>query len=158
MEPTPPGFFTLEELQNLKSFEGLQLADVNYYLWLNQNGDEAGNPYRFLYALELVFDAGEALLLTSGEDSEAIRIIDAATLLDTAKMLHELNGAISIQRINAGAQPLWQPAETAVLTGIRLSPNDEGLYHSDALVLDFGNHRVLVALSEKEGLVLGKYE
>jgi hypothetical protein len=157
MDSTPPQFFKLEELQTLQSFEGQILVDANYYLWLNQNGDEAGIPYRFLYTLELVFDSGEALLLSSGDDSESIQVIDATALLKTAETLRDLNGAISIQRITAGSLPLWLPAVDKVLEGIRLSRGEDDLFLNDALLLDFGEYRVLVALHEREGLVLNIY-
>lgn len=148
---TPPDCFRLEELETFQSFEGQLLADVNYYLWLNQADDDA-IPYRFLYTLELVFDSNDSLLLSSGEDSEAIRVIAAETLLETARQLQRLHGKISIQRLSAGAQPLWQPAIGKTLEGIRLSRNEAGLYLNDALLLDFGKRRILVQLSEKEGL------
>jgi len=148
---TPPECFGLEELETFQSFESQLLADVNYYLWLNQ-ADDGAIPYRFLYTLELVFDSNDSLLLSSGEDSEAIRVITAETLLETARQLQRLHGKISIQRISAGAQPLWQPAIGKILEGIRLSRNDAGLYLNDALLLDFGKRRILVQLSEKEGL------
>ena len=157
MDSTPTGFFKLEELQTLQSFEGQILVDTNYYLWLNQSGDEAGKPYRFLYALELIFDTGEALLLCSSEDSENLLVINAATLLNIAESLRDLNGAISIQRITAGSLPLWAPAINQVLEGIRLSRGEGGLFLNDALLLDLGELRVLVALSEREGLVLSIY-
>ena len=148
---TPPDCFRLEELETFQSFEGQLLADVNYYLWLNQTDDDA-IPYRFLYTLELVFDSNDSLLLSSGEDSEAIRVIAAETLLETARQLQQLHGKISIQRLSAGAQPLWQPAIGKTLEGIRLSRNEAGFYLNDALLLDFGKRRILVQLSEKEGL------
>ena len=150
---TSPDCFRLEELEVFQSIEGQLLADVNYYLWLNQ-ADDGAIPYRFLYALELVFDSNDSLLLSSGEDSEAIRVIAAETLLETARQLQQLHGKISIQRVSAGAQPLWLAAIGKMLEGIRLSRNDAGLYLNDALLLDFGKRRIMVRLSEKEGLEL----
>lgn len=150
---TPPDCFRLEELEIFQSFESQLLADVNYCLWLNQ-ADNGEIPYRFLYTLELVFDSNDSLLLSSGEDSEAIRVISAETLLETARQLQRLHGKISIQRVSAGAQPLWQSAIGKTLEGIRLSRNEAGLYLNDALLLDFGTRRIMVRLSEKEGLEL----
>ena len=157
-DTTPPDCFRMEELEIFQSFENQVLVDINYYLWLNQAESEAETPLRFLYALELVFDSNETLLLSSGEDTEAIRLIDAASLVDTARQLQALHGKVLIQRVSAVAQPLWQGAAGKLLEGIHLSRNEAGLYRNDAMLFDFGSKRILLQLSEREGLELGEYE
>lgn len=152
----PAGSFQLEELEAFQALEGQALADVNYYLWLNQ-GEPGATPYRFLFYLELVFDNSATLLLTGGEDSAEIRVGSAESLVKTAKSLHKLHDRISIQRVNAGNFPLWQNAVGRPLAGVRLSRNEAGLYTNDALLLDFGQPRILVHLGEKEGLQLTPY-
>ena len=154
---TPPDCFRLEELQAFQSFEGEQLDDVNYYLWLNQS-EEEGLPFRFLYALECLFDNQEALLLSVDEESTAMRVVDAETLVKTVEGLQPLHGKISLQRVNAGSFPMWAPAVGQKLEAIRLTRTEEGLYLNDALLLDFGEHSVLVRLSLKEGLEILNYE
>ncbi|MBV6440470.1 MAG: hypothetical protein DYG98_13625 [Haliscomenobacteraceae bacterium CHB4] len=154
--PTPPDCFLLEEIQTLQSFEKQVLEGVNYYIWHNQ--PEAGTmPHRFLYTLELVFDTGESLLLSSGDDSEAIRLITAENLVETAHRLQRLHGKPVIQRVAAGIQPVWREVVGKTLQFIRLSRNEAGLYLNDAILLDFGERRVLVRLSEREGLLAGAY-
>lgn len=154
---TPPDCFRLEELEALQSVENQTLVDVNYYLWLNQaETDEA--PYRFLYYLELVFDDQSTLLLTSGDDSEAIRVSDAEALVKTAEALRRLHGKVIIQRVNAGSLPLWHGLIGQTLEAVRLSRNEEELYRNDALLLDFGGRKVLVQLSDKEGLLVGNWQ
>jgi hypothetical protein len=153
----PPDCFKLEELEAFRSFEGQLLADVNYYLWLNHIEGEA-TPYRFLYFLELVFDSNDSLLLTSGEDSVAIRTGNANELIQTAETLRQMHGKIGIQRANAGAFPMWQTVIGKPLAGIHLSRNDDGLYLNDALLLDFGVQQILVRLAAKEGLAVGVHE
>ncbi len=155
-DPTPPGCFRLEELQILQSFENQLLVDINYYIWLNQSG-ETNTPQRFLYTLELIFENAGALLLSSGEDSEAIRLIEAEELLETATRLQQLHGKSIIQRVSAVAQPTWRDSVGQVLRDIRLSKNEAGLFLNDALLLDFGDKRILVRLSEREGLLAGGY-
>jgi hypothetical protein len=155
-DPTPPDCFRMEEIQVLQSFEKQILDNVQYYIWHNQ--PEAGAmPHRFLYALELVFDSGESLLLSSGDDSEAIRLITAENLVDTAGRLQRLHGKAVIQRIAAGVQPVWRDVVGKVLQHIRLARNESGLYLNDALLLDFNDHRILVRLSDREGLLAGAY-
>ena len=151
-EQTPPDCFRIGDLQALQSFENHLLADVNYYLWLNRAGDSNEVVFRFLYFLELVFEDAGSLLLTSGEDSTAIRVSDAETLLHTASGLQNLHGQVSIQRLNAGAFPLWQPAIGKNLAAINLPRHENGLYANDALQLDFGSHQLVIQLSRNEGL------
>ena len=154
--PTPPDCFMLEEIQALQSFEKQVLDNVTYYIWHNQ--PEAGAmPHRFLYALELVFDTGESLLLSSGDDSESIRLLTAENLVDTAEKLKRLHGKPVMQRIPAGMQPVWREVTGKILQHIRLSRNEAGFYLNDAVLLDFGDRRVLVRLSEREGLLAGAY-
>ncbi|MBK8429013.1 MAG: hypothetical protein IPL27_25035 [Lewinellaceae bacterium] len=157
-DPTPPDCFRMEELEIFQSFENQTLVDVNYYLWLNQAETEDGIPLRFLYALELLFESNESLMLSSGEDSAAIRLIHAESLVNTARQLQELHGKVLIQRVSAVAQPLWEGVAWKVLEAIHLSRNEAGLYHNDAVLLDFGSKRILVRLSEREGLELEPYQ
>ncbi len=151
-EQTPPDCFRIDELQALQSFEHHLLADVNYYLWLNRAGDSSEIVYRFLYFLELIFEDNGSLLLTSGEDSTAIRVSDAEMLLHTARELQNLHSQVSIQRLNAGAFPLWQPAIGKNLAAINLPRHENGLFANDALQLDFGSHQLIIQLSQNEGL------
>ncbi|MEI6410585.1 MAG: hypothetical protein WCR52_14440 [Bacteroidota bacterium] len=156
-DPTPQGCFKIEELQTFQTFEGQILQDVYYYMWLNRQPE--GEPsYRFIYYLELLFDSHESLLLTSGEDSDAIHVGHTEDLLGTAERLRELHGVITIQRVHAGNFPLWQPALVHPLEAIRLSKHESGLYLNDALLLDFGRQQVLVQLSARDGLELSVYE
>lgn len=154
-EQTPPDCFRIEELQVFQSFEGQSLTDVNYFLWVNQV-QEGQALFRFLYALELLFEGDETLLLSSGEDSEMIRISSPAELVKTAEALRTLHNALTIQRFHAGSLPLWLPVLNRPLDAIRLSKNEEGFYYNDALVLDFGEKRILIRLSDKDGLELGE--
>jgi hypothetical protein len=152
----PPDCFSLEEIQILQSYEQQRLERVTYYVWHNQ-AKPGALPHRFLYAIELVFDSGESLLLSSGEDSEAICLITAEQLVDTAHRLQQLHGKAVIQRILAQEQPLWRDVSGKTLQNIRLAKNDEGWYLNDAVLLDFNEYRVLVRLAEREGLLAGAY-
>ena len=155
-DATPSEYFRLEEIQALLSFEKQQLSEVVYYVWHDQ-AEAGAQPHRFLYAIELVFDSGPSLLLSSGDDSEAIRVIQAEDLVDTAKKLQQIHGKAVIQRIPAGRQPQWRSVTGKSLENIRLARNEAGLYLNDAVLLDFGEHRVLVKLNEREGLLAGEF-
>jgi hypothetical protein len=152
-DPTPPDCFRQAELEAFQLFENQILATVNYYLW------RSNSKSAFLYALELYFDHGETLLLSSGESSDAIRILSAESLVETARKLKELHGEALIQRIVANVQPLWNDVIGSTLVGIRLSRQEEnGLYSNDAMLLDFGEKQIMLELSEKDGLELGVYD
>lgn len=152
-DPTPPDCFRQSELEAFQTFENQILATVNYYLW------RSNSKSAFLYALELYFENGETLLVSSGESSDAIRIISAESLVETAQKLKELHGEALIQRIVANVQPLWNDVIGSVLEGIRLSRQEEnGLYSNDAMLLDFGEKQIMLELSEKNGLELGVYD
>ena len=153
---TPPDCFRLEELEQLQSFENQVLEQVNYYFWINQSEADAP-PYRFLFYLELVFADLRSLLLTSGEESEAIRVSKAEELVKTAEALRALHNKIVIQRVVAENFPLWENVQGKVLTATQLSKNEQGLCLNDALLLDFGAQKIMVRLSRKEGLEVGLY-
>lgn len=152
-DPTPADCFRQSELEAFQSFESQTLATVNYYLW------RSSSKSAFLYALELYFENGETLLLSSGESSDAIRIISAESLVETARKLKELHGEALIQRIVANVQPLWKDVIGSTLAGIRLSRQEgNDLYSNDAMLLDFEEKQIMLELSEKEGLELGMYD
>jgi hypothetical protein len=148
----PPDCFRQEELEAFQTFESQVLQTLRYYLW--RSGGSAG---ALLYALELCFADGAALLLSGGEDSEAIAILDPESLVETARKLQALHGQAVIERMSADAQPLWAGALGQALQGIRLSRHENGLYRNDALLLDFGEKRILLRLGEREGLELSEF-
>ncbi len=149
---TPPDCFQQSEVEAFQAFEGQKLETANYYLW------RASAKSSFLYAIELYFESGETLLLSSGDGTEAIHIISAEALVKTAQKLQALHGEALIQRIVANIQPLWRDVVGASLQEIRLARHESGLYHNDALLLDFGEKQIMLELSEKDGLVLGEFE
>jgi hypothetical protein len=150
---TPEGCFSLEALEVFQSFEGQILETVNYYLWVNEVGNDA-SPFRFLYFLELIFEQNETLILTSGEDSTNITITTAADLVDTANKLRDLNNRISIQRVLANPHQLWMDVIGTPLESINLTPNEEKYYLNDSLMLDFGQKKIIIQLSQRDGLEL----
>jgi hypothetical protein len=152
----PSDCFRLEEIETLQSFEGSILSDLNYYLWINPPATAAAQG--FLFFMEMIFGQ-ETLLLTSGEDSSAIRVSDAQTLVKTAERLQRLHGTAVIQRSFASGSALWKPLIGKPLRTVNLSKHDEsGVYQNDALVLDFGDaQRVMVWLSGRDGLSVGAY-
>ncbi len=150
-DPTPPDCFRQTEVEAFQLFENQQLGTVHYYLW-RQNAKSA-----FLYAIEFYFENGETLLLSSGENSDGIRMITPADLVATASKLQALHGEAMIQRLVANVQPLWRDIIGASLQEIQLTRNESGLYSNDAILFDFGATQIMLELSEKHGLELGEY-
>lgn len=152
-DPTPYGFFKLEELEVFRNLEGEQLADVNYYFWHNVATPEQ----RFLLYVEVLFASENALIFTSGEDSEEIKVTEATALIAHARTLMERNGGQpAVRQLPASASALWMEVSGAPLQSIQLSKDPESnLYMNDALLLDFGEKRILVALNEHGGLSVG---
>lgn len=151
---TPPNCFSLEEVQAFQAFENQILQGVNYYVWLHYDEQGAAH-FRFLFAIQFVTGPEQALMVTSGQDSEAIQIMDNDELIDTARQLQQLHGRAMIQVIPASAQPLWADLIGQPLEAIRLSKDESGLYLNDALQLDFGTANITIALQQEgEGLTL----
>jgi hypothetical protein len=150
-DPTPPDCFRLEDITTLRASEGCVLAQVNYYIWKDEE-----NARGFLYFLELIFTDHTALMLTSGEDSLAIRISDAATLVNTARRLQALHGVPVIERLAAQTSPIWQDAMGKTLRSVQLTKHDNGLYANSAIQFVFENQQITVMIGEREGLELSR--
>lgn len=150
-DPTPEGCFSLDEISAFQSVTGEILADVNYYFWFNVNTPDQ----RFLYYVEILFQSDNALILSSGEDSEAIRVTDAMSLIQQARTLMERNtGTPAIRQLNASESALWKPLLGKALDGIHLTKNEAGLYDNDAMLLVFDGVQRIIALHPGGGLAI----
>lgn len=106
--------------------------------------------------LKMIFEDDHPLLLTSGENSLAIVVTTPASMAQLAEKLQKVNHQPVIRRISAGQQPIWQELIGKVIRGIQLSRHSvlEG-YANDVLLFDFEHRKVLLKLSDKEGLEVG---
>lgn len=147
--------FALEELKILKSFDGRLLTGVEYYLWANEPRPSDARC-EFLMGLKMIFEGDHPLVLTSGENSLAIGVTNPGFMAQLAEKLQKVNQQPVIRRISAGQQPIWQGLIGKVMQGIHLSRHSvlEG-YANDALLFDFDQRKLLVKLSDKEGLEAG---
>lgn len=153
--PIAPDCFLQEAVELFQSLENETLAEVHYYPWLNLEESALAQPYRFLLALELIFESGQSLLLSSGEDSETIQVISTEKLLETASKLQQLHGQATIQHLPRSEQGFWPNLIGKALQSIQLSKHENGLYRNDALLLDFGDSGVVLELLEEgEGLLI----
>lgn len=148
---TPEGCFSLEDITTFRALDGEKLADVNYYFWTSADKSQQ----RFLLFMEILFVSEQALIITSGEDTDAIRIVEAMDVINKGKDLMARNDRKpAMQQLSATASAIWHPYSGQPLTSIRLTKNDAGLYLNDAILLDFGTGGVIVALHDKGGLAV----
>ena len=105
------------------------------------------------------FENEDALILTSGDDTDAIRVSTAVDLIQKAQQIQTQTGQAAVQRMHASASALWQPVIGQVLQAVRLSKNDDNMFLNDALLLDFGevNNNLLVTLNPTGGLALSRH-
>ncbi|MEZ4927872.1 MAG: hypothetical protein R3A50_16435 [Saprospiraceae bacterium] len=143
--PIPSNQFRLEELQTFLGFEHNTLSGVNYYLWVR---GAAENSQHFLFALELQFETGGRLLLSSGEGSEAISVISDDALIEIAKRLEQMHGHPVIQSMPRSNQGLWANITGTSLEEVQLSRGENNLFRNDALMLRFEEAHILVRLVE----------
>jgi len=148
----PDGHFTLAELQVFQRAENATLEGVDYYIWLDT---EAEQPvWKFLLAIELRMGAAGSVIISAGEDTDAIRVIQQEELLKTASALYRVHGKPVIQRASRDHQAPWTTVMNNVLQAVRLSKSEEGHYLNDAMMLDFGETGLVIALNQERGGLL----
>lgn len=148
----PDGHFTLSELEIFRQVENATLEGVDYYIWLDT---EAEQPvWRFLLAIELRMGEAGSVIVSAGEDTDAVRVVQQEELLKTAAALYKIHGKPVIQRASRDHQIPWNGLINSTLQAIRLSKSEEGYYLNDALMLDFGDTGLIIALNQDGGGLL----
>ncbi len=148
----PDGHFTLSELEIFRQVENATLEGVDYYIWLDT---EAEQPvWRFLLAIELRMGEAGSVIVSAGEDTDAVRVVQQEELLKTAAALYKIHGKPVIQRASRDHQIPWNGLINSTLQAVRLSKSEEGYYLNDALMLDFGDTGLIIALNQDGGGLL----
>lgn len=144
-------YFSQEEVETFHSFDGKVLTSVNYFIWVQPENKQ----HRFLYCLELLFNIDESLLLMVDEDEDNLKIIGVSEFIAKASSLKERNGGIAVlQQADPSSIEPWKSVVGSLLLGVRLTAGDEGLYTNDALLLDFVNKGVIVAINDNGGILV----
>jgi hypothetical protein len=155
--PLPADCFRLEEMQTLRSFDGQVLQEVVYYTWTHATQSGA-MQYQFLLCVEMAFESGERLLLSSGENSVSIQVIEAKQLVELARRLQEVHGQPVIHRFSADANSLWHKVLRHPLQSVQLSRHPgSDCYANDVVLFRFAQFPILVGLGIKEGLEISPY-
>ncbi len=148
----PDGHFTLSELEIFRQIENATLEGVDYYIWLDT---EAEQPvWRFLLAIELRMGEAGSVIVSAGEDTDAVRVVQQEELLKTAAALYKIHGKPVIQRASRDHHIPWNRQINSTLQAVRLSKSEEGYYLNDALMLDFGDTGLIIALNQDGGGLL----
>ena len=149
---TPPDCFRLEELEAMRSFENATIQDVHYFICTNPAATGTESP-AFLFAL-LLIATDKQLLFCSGEDSAALRIMDSDGLASVIRHFGGGGNASNVQRLSASKQAIWENVIGARIQAIQLSRHESNLYRNDAVQLDFESQKIVLSLSEREGMAL----
>lgn len=133
----------------MQAFEGEYLDDILYYTYKNAAAAGTESP-EWLFAI--LFVAGDsALLVSTDEYSEALRVLNAAELQEVVAVLGQ---SASIRRIAALQQGLWAAIPDRKLLSVQLSRHVNGLYRNDAVLLEFSTCKVMLCLNDGEGMRL----
>jgi hypothetical protein len=136
------------ELLRLKEIEYKQISGVFYHLWINR-----ATPSEILEIIdwiELLFDDGSHIYFTGGEESDAIRVREEAPVRNPER-LKEFGGKILFETREVTGSDVWLDAIGKPIIGIELPSDDRKKYLSNAMLFDFGDHKVEIRLIE-EGL------
>jgi hypothetical protein len=149
-------YFTFQELTRLNGLEGKHISEVNYYVWVNRIDQAA--PYVFIDKLEIIFSDANKIILTAGEESNALYVLHDFDAAEEILMLeHRFSGQITLKKFGASKDKFWKDVLNLRIQTVQLS-KDGDQYLSDAVVLDFGEEKRLIGLSPEEGIIIDYFE
>lgn len=149
-------YFSFEHLQLLNALEGKILSDVIYFVWINRIQQQS--PLIFIDKLQLKFEDKSFITLSAGEESDGLRIIENFDPAQEALRLDEqFSGKILLKPHNAKKDRFWEEVTGRPIWYVQLSKENDQ-YLSDAIVLDFGKEKRLIAVSPEEGIIIDFYE
>lgn len=147
----PAAYFSQEEVETFHSFAGKVLTSVNYFIWVQPENKQQ----RFLYCIELLFNLDESLLVMVDEDEYNLKIVGVNEFIAKASSLKDQNSGIAVlQQADPSVIEPWKSVVGSLLLGVRLTAGDEGLYTNDALLLDFVDKGVIVAINDNGGILV----
>jgi hypothetical protein len=153
--------FTFEELKKLSALEGKKIADVIYHKWINKA--DPSQAYEFIDKLQIGFSDGSNIVLTAGEESDGLRILEEYNVTKDILMLEEqFEGKITIRSFRANKSEHFKDVMELPISSVQLS-KDGDQYLADAIVFEFDKgsgplERRLVALSPEEGIIVDYFE
>lgn len=146
-----PLHFTDQELFRLNALEGRTLTRVMYTVW--HNIAQKGGDYQALDWVELIFEDGESVGLTAGDESDGLRITDLHFGLEQTKIQQQFNGQVMLDRSDVSTGQVWSPAIGNQLTSVGLLEGPDEKIQNNQLQFDFAGVKMLFELSE-EGMAV----
>lgn len=148
----PNGYFSIKELEAIKTVEGQKLKSVIEHYWHNLPAN-----FSFLSWVELQFENETRLTFATDEDLSGLAIVDFFIEVEEDQAA-ALGGQVLIQSDDVSESALWKSAIGAVLLEVGVVKEAENWYKSTQALLKFENEEVLVEKSEQEeGIVVGPY-
>lgn len=136
--------FNNHQLKLLTEAEGKTLQKVIIYFWVNKLNPSEN--VELIDNVKLLFTDNSYLMLTCNEESNGIDVLDFFEFDEEKKRLHdEFGDKIKLIPIDASGTKMWTDVINQSLEAIELSRDGEE-YMNDALILNFGIERELLAL------------
>lgn len=148
--------FSLEDLKRLKSLEGKKLSEVIYFVWINLTNEN--NPFVFIDKIKLEFENHQSIILSAGDESDAL-IFESNFNPDeeNKRLKNEFEGKIILKAHHANNDKFWNEVIGKNIDSVQLS-KEEDYYLADAIILDFGKEKRLIAVSPEEGILIDFHE
>ena len=149
-------YFNLDDLKRFKALEGKTLLNVIYFVWINRVTENS--PFVFIDKINIQFSDNTEIILWAGEESDALCFVDAFDFETENTMLKkEFEGKIVLKAHSANEDKFWKEVLNGEIKHIQLSKESEQ-YLSDAIILDFGQEKRLIAVSPEEGIIIDFFE
>lgn len=148
----PNGYFSVKELQAIKSAEGQKVKTVVEHYWHNLPAD-----FSFLSWVELQFENDSKLTFATDEDLSGLAIVDFFIEVEEDQAA-ALGGQVLIQSDDVSETALWKSVIGSTLLEVGVVKEAENWYKSTQALLKFETNQVIVEKSEEEeGVVVGPY-
>ncbi|HTL82817.1 MAG TPA: hypothetical protein VL651_13985 [Bacteroidia bacterium] len=151
------GYFNHEELLAFKNCENKPLTKVVHHFWINRT--QPGELFEFLDKIELTFGDNSRLVFATKTDELPGICLDQDFDSEKEKFLlmNDFGGKIDMRSSVETSSGLWKDAEGKILREVQLVDDGENTYRDDAVLLDFGDHKIELRPAA-EGLILEPFE
>jgi len=147
-------FFTADEIYKILELVNEKINEVYYHYWVNSAPKD---KLEILDYIELRFQSGKKLILSSDSDGDGIKPLDDFDPEKKNESLQELHkGLISISTKNMSKSALWKDCLNKSITPSLLQHDKKHL--NDNLVFHFENSDSLEIFLGLEGLEVDVYE
>jgi len=155
MALNPAHFFTIDDLETLKSYEGKVLKSIKYINWVNKIVE--GDTQIFTFWIEMEFENG--ILYLSKEDDHKHILLEPYDYQAEVENIKALAGKVFLHKMDMSSISLWKEVIGATLGAIELEFEVGNFYHRDVLLFNFGiGKQIIIEADVEEGLNSELYE